>query len=153
MGRLRIKQRRNSETIRNLTINTSPENKMSELIIQYAGDFINMGENTEERQSYLNGACTAWNIANLDETQREEAILRVIADYRSMNSGDEDAENLDHDLRKLVQKKLEMFPNMKKYIVDAMIEPINEKEYKINIASTYDKELMKMLSQKILRHE
>ena len=52
----RIKKRLKSK---NLIINTSPKIKMSELIGEYASDYINMGENTEERQNYLNGACTA----------------------------------------------------------------------------------------------
>ena len=51
----------------NLVIKTSPEVKMSQLIGEYASDYINMGETTEERQSYLNSACSAWNIAVLPE--------------------------------------------------------------------------------------
>ena len=57
-----------------LLINTSPEIKMSELIGEYASDYINMGETTDERQSYLNSACSAWNIAVLPEHLREEAL-------------------------------------------------------------------------------
>jgi hypothetical protein len=126
-----------------IIINTSPKIKMSELISEYASDYINMGENTKERQSYLNGACTAWNIANLDEKHREEAIRRVIEGYKRTNPGTDDVENLEQDLRKLIQKKLEMFPDIKKVIIDAMIEPISETKYRINIASTDDKELLK----------
>jgi hypothetical protein len=134
----------------NVVINTSPKIKMSELIEQYAADFINMGETTKERQNYLNGACTAWNIANLDEKDREKAIRRVMEDHKRMNPGTDDAENFVHDLRILIQKKLEMFPNIKKIIVDARIEPISETKYKINIASTYDKELVKEIFKKDL---
>jgi len=51
----------------NLVIKTSPEVKMSQLIGEYASDYINMERPTEERQSYLNSACSAWNIAVLPE--------------------------------------------------------------------------------------
>src|SRR4030042_1546747 len=71
----------------NLLINTSSKIKMSELIGEYASDYINMGESTEERQSYLNGACSAWNIAVLPEHLREEALSRTIAEYKRMNPG------------------------------------------------------------------
>ena len=125
-----------------LIINTSPKIRMSELISEYASDYINMGENTEERQNYLNGACTAWNIANLDGTRREEALRRVIEGYKRINPGTNDVENFEHDLRILIQKKLEMFPDVKKAIINAVIEPINETKYRINIASTDDKELL-----------
>ena len=132
-----------------LIIDPSPEIKISELISEYASDYIDMGESTEQRQRYLNGACTAWNIANLDETGREKAIRLVIEDFKRTNPAPGGAESLERDLRKLVQKKLEMFPNIKKIIVDASIEPISEREYKINIGSTYNKELVKRFSKRV----
>ena len=132
----------------NLFINTSPEIKMSELIGEFASDYINMGESTEERQSYLNGACSAWNIAVLPEHLREEALRRNIEEYKRINPGIDDADNLAYDLRKLVQKKLEMFPNVKKVIVGASIEPINDTKYRINVASTDNPEQLKQMFTK-----
>jgi hypothetical protein len=131
-----------------LVINTSPKIKISELISEYASDYINMGENTEERQNYLNSVCTAWNIAILDETLQEEALRRAIEGYKNMNPEIDDAENFEHDLRALIRKKVEMFPEIKKAIIDAMIEPMSETKYRINIASTDDKEMLKKLFQK-----
>ena len=128
---------------KNVIINTSPKIKMSELISEYASDYFNMGENTEERQNYLNGACTAWNIAILDEKLREGALHGTIEGYKRMNPGTDDAEDFEHDLRILIQKKLRMFPDIKKVIVDAMIEPISETKFRINIVSTDDKEMLK----------
>ena len=133
---------------KNVIINTSPKIKMSELISEYASDYINMGEDTEERQNYLNGACTAWNINNLDEKYREGALRRVIESYKRMNPGIDDVENFEHDLRILIQKKLEMFPDIKKVIIDAMIEPISETKYQLNIASTDDEESLKEIFKK-----
>jgi hypothetical protein len=75
---------------------------MSELIGEYASDYINMGDTTEERQSYLNGACTAWNIAVLPEHSREEALRRAIEGYKRMNPGIDDADNFEQDLRTLI---------------------------------------------------
>ncbi len=116
---------------------------MSELIAQYASDYINMGEDTEERQNYLNGACTAWNIAILDKNLWEEALRHVMEDYKRINREAEGAKDFEHDLRILIQKKVEMFPEIKKVIFNALIEPVSETKYKINIISTGDKELLK----------
>jgi hypothetical protein len=132
----------------NLLINTSPEIKMSELIGEYASDYINMGESTEERQSYLNGACSAWNIAVLPEHLREEAVRRNIKEYKRINPGIDDADNLAHDLRQLIQKKLEMFPGVKKVIIDASIEPISDTKYRIVVASTDNPEQLKQMLTK-----
>jgi hypothetical protein len=126
-----------------LVINTSPKIKMSELISEYASDYINMGEDTEDRQNYLNGACTAWNIAILDEKHREGALRGAIDAYKKMNPGADDVENFELDLRILIQKKLETFPDIKKVLIDAMIEPICETKYRITIASTDDKDSAK----------
>ncbi len=128
---------------RNVVINTSPKIKMSELIGEYASDYINMGENTEERQKYLNVARTAWNIAVFPEHSREEALRRVVAGYKRKNPGVADCDNLEHNLRALIQKKLEMFPDIKKVIIDAMIEPTSETKYRIYITSVDDKESLK----------
>jgi hypothetical protein len=148
MGRLRIKRRLKRPELKNFTINTSPEIKMSELIGKFASDYINMGENTEERQSYLNGACTAWNIAILDEKHREGALRHAIEGYKSINPGTDDAENFEHDLRILIQKKLELFPEIRKVIIDAMIEPISDTRYRINIASTDNNDQLKEIFKK-----
>jgi hypothetical protein len=131
-----------------VVINTSPKIKMSELISEYAFDYINMGEDTEERQSYLNGACTAWNIANLEEKDREGAIRQTIEGFKRMNPGSDDVKDFEENLRKLVHKKLEMFPDVKKIIVDAKIEPIDKTKFQVNIASTYDKELLREMFKK-----
>ncbi len=133
---------------KNVIINTLPEIKMSELISEYASDYVTMGEDTEERQNYLNGACTAWNIAILDKDHREGALRRVIESYKRMNPGNDDVENFEHDLRILIQKKLEMFSDNKKVIIDAMIQPISETKYQLNIASTDDKESLKEIFKK-----
>jgi hypothetical protein len=129
----------------NLFINAAPEIKMSELIGEFASDYINMGETTDERQSYLNGACSAWNIAILPEHLREEALSRNIEEYKRINPGIDDADNLVHDLRKLVQKKLQMFPSVKKVIIDASIEPISDTKYRILVASTDHPEQLKQM--------
>jgi hypothetical protein len=129
----------------NLVINTSPEVKMSQLIGEYASDYINMGETTEERQSYLNSACSAWNIAVLPDHLREEALRRNIEEYKRINPGIDDADNLAHDLRKLIEKKLQMFPDVKKVIIDAAIEPISDTKYRILVTSTDHPERLRQM--------
>lgn len=140
----KIKKRIKTE---NLFVNTSPKIRMSELIAEYASDYINMGENTEERQSLLNSACSAWNVAVLPEHLRQEALRHNIEEYKRLNPGSDDADNLIHDMQLLIQKKLQMFPKVNKVIVDAFIEPINDTQYRINVVSTDDpKQLKQVLS-------
>ncbi len=101
-----------------------------------ASDYISMGDTTEDCQSYLNGACTAWNIAILPEHQRDEALRRFVEEYKRLNPGIDDEENLIHDMRILIKKKLDLFPAAKKMIVNAHLEELEGLKYRINIAST-----------------
>ena len=143
-----MKKTKKRGKMKNLIINTSPQIRMSELIEKYASDYINMGDNTEERQSFLNGACTAWNIALLPEHMREEALRRSIEEYKRINPGVDDADNFAHDLKILVQKKLQMFPEVKKLIVGAMVVPISETKYRITVASSDNAEQLKQMLSK-----
>lgn len=101
-----------------------------------ASDYISMGDTTEDCQSYLNSACTAWNIAILPEHQREEALHRFVEEYKQLNPGIDDEENLIHDMRILIKKKLELFPAATKMIVKAQLEELEGLKYRILIAST-----------------
>jgi len=119
-----MKKIKNRKKTRNLFINTTPKIKMSEMISEYASDYINMGDDTEERQSLLNGACSAWNIAVLPEDLRDGALRHNVDEYKRLNSGIDDADDLIHDMQALIKRKLQMFPDVKKLIVDAFVESI-----------------------------
>ena len=134
---------------KDVIFNTSPKIKISEFIKEYASDYINMGNTMEERQSYLNGACCAWNIAVLPENLREKALKNNLEEYKKVNPGIDDSEDFLHDMRLLVNKKNQMFPEVKNAIVDAFIEPINETQFKINVISTNNlQQLKQMLTKK-----
>ena len=134
---------------KDVIFNTSPKIKISEFIKEYASDYINMGNTMEERQSYLNGACCAWNIAVLPENLREKALKNNLEEYKKVNPGIDDSEDFLHDMRLLVNKKNQMFPEVKKAIVDAFIEPINETQFRINVISTNNlQQLKQMLTKK-----
>ena len=121
---------------------SSSVTKMSVLVAEYASDYINLGDTTEERQSFLNGACTAWNIANLPDHLRDAALQQTAQNYKEMNPGVPDVESYLHDMRILIQKKLHMFPNIRKAIVNAYIEPVNDTQYRIRVISTDHPELL-----------
>ncbi len=95
--------------------------KASEVIIEFAGDSIETGVSMEQRQSLLNAACTAWNIANLPTHERRKALERCLQSYRARNPGARDTSFLLKDMEHLINKKIRMFPQVKKPIVDAEI--------------------------------
>lgn len=114
------------------------DTRMSALIAEYASDYINLGDTTEERQSFLNGACTAWNIANLPDHLQDAALQQTVQNFKEMNKEIADAEGYLHNIRILIQKKLRIFPEIRKTIVNAYIEPVDDTHYWIRVISTGD---------------
>jgi hypothetical protein len=50
------------------------------MVLDFAGDYIAMGEDIEEKQQYLNSAVSAWNIACLDEKAQKRSIKKYMAE-------------------------------------------------------------------------
>ncbi len=89
------------------------------MIIKFAGDFIETGESMERRQSLLNAACTAWNIANLPKYERRKALERYLQSYQAQNPGVQDTNLLRKDMEHLIKQKNRLFPQVKKPIMHA----------------------------------
>ncbi len=104
------------------------------MIIEFAGDFIETGESMEQRQSLLNAACTAWNIANLPKYERRKELERYLQSYRAQNPGVQDARFLRKDMEHLIKQKNRLFPQIKKPIVDAEIRDDGDR-YSISAVS------------------
>lgn len=113
---------------------SEPARKISEMVMEFAADYINMGDTLEERQSYLNSACTAWNIAILDEQTRPVALEKYLDKYMALNPGITDATNLKKDMLLLIQEKLRLFPEVKKLIADAELKMVDGKHV-VTVAS------------------
>jgi len=108
-----------------------PKPKVSEMVFGFAGDYIAMGESIEEKQEYLNGAVSAWNIACLDEKDREKTIKRYMAEYRKLNSTHSKQDFLDteEDLRTLIKQKDTLYPAVRTQIAGAHIREIDGKDH------------------------
>ena len=103
--------------------------KISEMIWEFAGDFIRMAETPEQRQSQLNAACSAWNIA-CNPPAQGKALDQYMREYERLNAHADRASLADvrSDLEKLIQKKLEMFPGDLRQIVGAQLVPLGGKD-------------------------
>ena len=65
--------------------------KISEMIQEFAGDFIRLGKTPEEKQNYLNGACVAWNIASAPPERRKKLVDHFLAEYKRHNPNTDEA--------------------------------------------------------------
>ncbi len=110
--------------------------KISQMIWEYAGDFIRMGKTLEDRQSLLNAACSAWNIACDSPDQRKANLDHYLVEYRRHNADADEAEmaGVRSNMEKLIAKKLDMFPADIRQIVGAQIVRSGDQE-RIDVAS------------------
>jgi len=98
-----------------------PNRKISEMISEFAGDFIRLGETPEAKQNYLNGACVAWNIASAPPERRKTLVDHFLADYQRHNPSTDAAAlaAIRMDMENLIDVKLKMFPHDLRQIVSA----------------------------------
>ena len=109
---------------------------MSEMVWEFAGDFIRMGDTLDERQSLLNAACSAWNIASNSSEVRQRHLDKYLKEYRRYNrdADQEELEGVRDYMERLIEKKLEMFPNDLRPIVGAQIIDSGG-QYRIEVVS------------------
>ena len=112
------------------TSQTSTKRKISEMIWEFAGDFICLGETQEHKQSHLNAACSAWNIACNPHDKRKGLLDRYMTEHRRFNPHADSADSaaVRSDMEKLIAKKLTMFPMDLRQIVGARLVPMGDKD-------------------------
>ncbi len=105
--------------------------KISEMVLDFAGDYIAMGDDIQDKQQYLNSAVSAWNIACLDEKARKRSIKKYMAEYRKLNptQSKQDFRDAEEDLRLLIKQKEKLYPEVQVQIVNAHIQEIDGKNH------------------------
>jgi hypothetical protein len=93
------------------------------MIWEFAGDFIRMGNTPEEKHSLLNAACSAWSIACNPPAMHKKLLDRYMREYRRFNpnADEEEIAGVRSNMEKLIEKKLEMFPNDLRQVVGARV--------------------------------
>lgn len=106
------------------------------MLLDVASEYIAMGEDIEDKQQYLNGAVSAWNIACLRGKGRDAAIKRYRKQYQKMNPSltkrdiNEDLDNI----QLLIDRKDKLYPDISIQITHAAIETKNNKDH-VTVAS------------------
>jgi hypothetical protein len=107
-----------------------PKPKISQSIWEFAGDFIRLGDTLEQRQSNLNAACSAWNIACNHPGVRKKSLDRYMRSFKGYNPNADQQRLADvrSDMEHLIEVKLQMFPGDLRQIVSARIFRSGDKE-------------------------
>jgi hypothetical protein len=126
-----------------VSLNTQPTNfdpstkrKMSEMISEMAGGFLEVGNTIGERQNRLNAACTAWNMACGSPEVQQRQLEQYKEGYLRFNpaTSPDNLANIIRDMESLIERKLKMLPDDHRQIVSARVVMVG-KEYRIEVAS------------------
>ena len=106
------------------------------MLLNFAGNYISMGEDIEEKQQYINGVVSAWNIACLNEKDRERSIKKYMSEYRKLNplQSKRDFRDVEENLRLLIKEKEKFYPEVRIQIVNAHIQELDGKIH-VTVAS------------------
>ncbi len=108
-----------------------PKNKISEMIMEYAENFILEGEDEFEKQQRLNTAASAWNFACLSDTERERSIKKYLKECKKLNPEytKKDLMEIKSVLKDLIAEKIRMYPDIRVQIFNAQLKEDSGKAY------------------------
>lgn len=115
---------------------TPTKRKMSEMISEMATGFLGVGGTIGERQNRLNAACNAWNMALGSPLVRQRQLQQYREGYLRFNpaTSPSDLDNIIKDIETLIERKLKLFPDDKRQIVDAKVVKVGN-NFRIEVAS------------------
>jgi hypothetical protein len=114
----------------------APKRKMSDMISEMAAQFISVGTTPEEKQSRLTAACSAWNMACGSPEMRQRQLEQYVEGYQRSNpaTSPSDLAKIRIDMEALIERKLQMFPEDRRQIVNARVVMVGN-DYRIEVAS------------------
>jgi len=97
--------------------------KISKMLLDVAGEYIAMGDDEEDKQQYLNGAVSAWNIACLQSKERKAALKKFHKNYRRMNPSHTKRDYADamENIQLLINRKDKLYPDVFVQIAQATL--------------------------------
>lgn len=109
---------------------TPAKRKISEMVWEFAGDFVRMGKTQGEKEVRLIAASSAWNIACNKPEQRRKLLDDYMAGYLRFNPHTDpaNAAAIRSDMEKLVERKLKLFPMDMRQIVNARLVPVRDQD-------------------------
>lgn len=123
----------------NDSIFVSPEEigvrKMSEIILEYADEFLSKVDTAEEKEDIIELAIAAWNIAHADEDKRFPLINNLVSDVWKIEKNSSRWNKIISVLLIFINKKLEKYPSIDRPVLDYDFVKLNSGEYHLNVIS------------------
>jgi hypothetical protein len=101
-----------------------------------AAGFLDVGDSVRMRQNRLNAPCTAWNMACGSPQARQRQLENYRKEYLRFNPATTptDLASIAKDMETLIERKLKMFPDDLRQVVNATVVKIGD-DYRIEVMS------------------
>ena len=98
--------------------------KVSGMLLGVAWEYLDLGQDIEDKQQLLFGAVSAWNIACMPPGQRIAALREFMQEYERMNQAQsaQDFRDVEENMRLLMERKRELYPDVRVQIIGARVE-------------------------------
>lgn len=107
--------------------------KMSEVILEYAGELLDLATTKAEKERAISIAIVAWNLALVDEEACEQQITNFLSMMKIPKNTD-DWQDMENILRALIYKKQMEYPLLNRFIIDYQFID-SKNNYRLNIIS------------------
>jgi hypothetical protein len=109
---------------------------MSEMISEIGTPFISLGKTLAERRNRLTAVCSAWNMACAPPENRQHQLQQFANRYRRVNPdmSQDDLARIVKDMETLIGRKLKLYPDDRRQIVDARVVPVGA-DFRIEVVS------------------
>lgn len=107
------------------------EQKITQMLLEVAAQFIELVASEEERQTHLDIACAAWSLSILPKSKRNKEYNKYLAEIRRQIDDKETMDHFKQDLNGLMAAKLKLYPTEKKPIISAQLENLDDVHYRV----------------------
>ena len=114
--------------------NPQGEVKMSDVLEEFIEPYLPEADELEKRQMLFEMAIIAWNLAIMPEHKRQSALDELFKDLMKGKPATA-KRDLNSLMDEMVARKLELFPNNRRYILDFQLEDIGD-QFHLSVAST-----------------
>ncbi len=130
----KFQQKEIANSFTDIVKNPKGEVKMSEVLEEFVEPYLPEANGLEQQQMVFEMAIIAWNLAILPAHKRQSALEdmfnNLMKDKRAIVKRD-----LNNLIDEMVQRKLELFPNNRRYIIDFQLEDAGD-QFHLSVAST-----------------
>lgn len=109
--------------------------KMSEIILEYADEFLKLTDTRREKDAIIGLAIAAWNIALAEKDKRFNLIDNFVSGVCKIERNSSHWKKMVSMLLILISKKLEKYSSIDRPILDYEFIKLNEDEYYLNVIS------------------